>query len=183
MLKVAIALITAVVFGADGWAQESTPETVARSYFDAMSRNDTAALARRMHPVALTQFQSLLLPMFEGKSADRVSSDLLPMFDGVSTAADLRRLSPEAFYASFMSGVAKVNPRFLQIMKESRYEILGYVPEKDNSHVVYRLEMTVEGQIAKRVAVLSLRKTGTTWGVLLTTEAEGMATSLRRKYR
>jgi len=66
-------------------------------------------------------------------------------------------------------------------MRGSKHEVLGHVVEKDDAHVVYRL--IIEGQGATRVTVLSLRKHGSSWGALPTTEAEGATASLRRRYR
>ena len=176
-------VLSAILWSACGWTQQSEPQAFANSYLAAMSKYDARAMAAGMHPAALAQFRSSILPIFESGSNTRASAEALPLFEGVKSVSELKSLSPEAFYAAFLAGIAKANPRFADLMRGSRHEVLGHVVEKDDAHVVYRLIVTVEGNKVSRVTVLSLKRNGNGWGALLTAEAEGMAASLKRRYQ
>jgi hypothetical protein len=181
MIKLLILYMAVLLLAIDANAKDLDPESFARAYFSAMTKNDTTALAASMHPTALTQFKSKFEPLFQDNSATHTSTELMSIIS-VKTLGEIKRMPPQAFYAAFFSGLAKIKPEYLELINNSRFEVLGHVQEKQDTHVVYRVVVRIGGQTAKRMAVLSLRRNGDSWGALLTTEAEGIAASLRKLY-
>jgi hypothetical protein len=159
----------------------SSPEAATIAYIEAMKESRLDAMAGMMHPEALASFRGVLQPVLDvaGKSADG-SSEVLQMFDGVTSIAQLAKLSDAKFYAAFYAGIISLEPELLDVIKGAETEVLGHVMEgEDTAHVLYR--MTIEaGTTIRKTEVVSLRRTKSGWGILLSAEVEGMAEGIRQ---
>lgn len=172
ILIVLLALCGAAPLAAQPSAE--APQEVAERYFAAMRASDYRGAAVLMHPAALAQFRDFFQTLAAADSGDRA---LTAMF-GVGSARELAALSPEDVFARVMSAVATLSPQIKEAMGSMRADIVGTVPEgADTVHVVYRMHMVVAGVGAGKLAVLSLRRSGTSWRALLTGDLEGMIQS------
>jgi hypothetical protein len=144
---------------------------------DAMKRGDWKSCAALMHPDALKQLKQLFRPI--AFSSPQI--ELGTMFFNVRTAAEYDRLSGAQAYERLMGAITKMNPEVGSAIATSQYEIIGHVPEgSDTAHVVYRMKATTQGISVTKLTVMPLKKSGATWGGLLTGDIEGMAAALSR---
>jgi len=156
-----------------------SPEDSASSYFAALKASDIKALALAMHPDALSQFKSLIVPLLDNPPNEHIVPELVAFY-GVKSVDELMQLSPIAFYSAFQSGLAKRNPDLAARIAQSKYQVLGHVLDGDLSHVVYRAAMSIDSSDISQVAVITLQRRGSEWGVLLSQDIKAMEASLRR---
>ncbi len=154
-----------------------TPESVAARYAAAMQRRDWKAGAALMHPDALQQLKKMFRPLVFAVP----NLELGKMFFNVRTMAEFDRLSNAQAFERLMTAVTKINPEIGAALATSKSQIIGHVLEGDDTaHVVYRMTSKVEGISVTKMAVMPLKKSGATWGGLLTGDIEGMAAALSR---
>ncbi len=153
------------------------PESVATRYGAALRAGDWDGLARLMHPAATAQFRSLFTPLV---AADKSGQAVQALF-GLSSPAELAKLSDTEMFARFLRNVM-AQQGLREMMSGSTMQVLGHVSEgPDIAHVVYRIHMSVDSVAIDKTDVLSLRRSGATWGVLLSADLEGMAAALKRR--
>lgn len=153
------------------------PESVATRYGAALRAGDWDAIARMMHPAATAQFRSLFTPILASDKSGQAAQALF----GVSTSAEFAKLADVEMFARFLRNVM-AQQGLRDMMSGSTMTVIGHVPEgPDTVHVVYRLHMTMDSLSIAKTDVLSMRKNGSSWGVLLSADLEGMAAALRRR--
>ncbi|HEX2205977.1 MAG TPA: hypothetical protein VHG91_21860 [Longimicrobium sp.] len=167
-------LLLALLLAARPAAAQATPEALAERYFATMRAGDWKANAALMHPEALQSFQSLLLPILEIDEEGEVARML-----GVADNEAVKALAPAAFYERFLNGMMGQQAGLAAILGGSRAEIVGHVMEGDTAHIVYRLNMEVDGAPMSKVTVISAKRDGGVWRALLTGEMEGLAGMFR----
>lgn len=156
-----------------------TPESVVERYTKTMQRRDWKASAALMHPDALLKLKRMFRPIVFAVTAPGL--DVGKTFFGVRTGAEFDRLSGTQAYERLMSAVTKMNPELSSVLATSKSQIIGHVLEgTDTAHVVYRMTARTQGISVTKVAVMSLKRVGNTWGGLLTGDIEGMAAALSR---
>jgi hypothetical protein len=156
-----------------------TPESVAARYMQAVQRGDWKASAALMHPDALQQLKRMFRPIVFALTAPGL--DVGKTFFGVRTPAEFDRLSGALAYERLMGTVTKLNPEVGSALATSKSQIIGHVLEApDTAQVVYRMTAKTQGISVTKVAVMSLKQVGATWGGLLTGDIEGMAAALSR---
>lgn len=157
---------------------ETSPDTVVRRYMEAVRAGDWHSAAALMHPEALAQFRRMIFPAFETDTPGRELRD--QFFDGMRLP-EIRQLSEGAFFERFFRGMIARSPELLGIMQGAEVEVVGHVREGDDvAHVVYRMEATVSELSFTRLDVMSVKRLGTTWRLLLTGTMEGLAAALSR---
>jgi len=147
-----------------------------------MSSLDWDEYAELMHPEALQDFKDLLVSVLEatGETDRATQMGLVSFFDGARDAEAVIALEPEELFAAFMRGVVSQSPQMREAFAGVDFEIIGTVYEgNDLAHVVYRMQMSLEGLDMTQVDVVSLRRSGTDWRMLLTGEFEGLAEQLK----
>ena len=160
-------------------AATETPESVVERYTAAMQRGDWKASAALMHPDALQKLKRMFRPIVFAVTAPGL--DVGKTFFGLRTPAEFDRLSDAQAYERLMATVTKMNPEVSSALATSKSQILGHVLEApDTAHVVYRMTVKTQGISVTKVAVMPVKKVGTTWGGLLTGDIEGMAAALSR---
>ena len=160
-------------------AQESTPEAVAASYLSAMQAADWAGMAKLMHPDALHQLREFLAPLFA--SAVPEADAFRQQFLGVRTASEAAALSATTVFANFVRALNARDPTAAQALSEAIIHQIGHVTEDtDVAHVVYRATLDLEGLMVTNVNVLTLKRSGDAWRVLLTGDYSALATALRQ---
>lgn len=160
-----------------GGAAEA-PESVATRYGAALRGGDWHAVARLMHPTAVAQFRSLFTPIVAADSSGQAAQALF----GVASAAEVAKLPDAEMFARLFGTLAEKQPGFREMMSGSTMTVIGHVAEgPDVAHVVYRLHMSMGGMSIDKTDVLSMRRTGQTWGVLLSADLQGLAAALRQR--
>jgi len=177
--------VAAVAAGAENRpAKLETPESVTQAYFDAMQAGRVKDAMEYMHPEALKQFRDTLLSlveMVEMMDRDRPARRrFFAMFDGVEDTAALRKLSHKALVASLLKGIMKLQPGSRESLAKAKIKLIGHVKEGDSlAHVVYRMEVSVQGSTASRVSAISLRRHRAGWRLLLMTEIRNVVEMIR----
>jgi hypothetical protein len=157
---------------------QSTPESAAAEYLRVLRTGDWDQTARLMHPDALSELKGFFVAMADADSAGII---LRPMF-GVASADELRQLPPEDVYARLLRGVARSAPQLITSMRGMESTVIGSVPEGDqDAHVVYRLNLTLNGVTSTKVDVLSFRRSGDRWMGLLSGDLRALAQTLARE--
>ncbi|HXG11466.1 MAG TPA: hypothetical protein VNK04_17055 [Gemmataceae bacterium] len=175
-------VLSGYLMGDDPKQQIATPDTVARNALDALKEDRLEDFAKAMHPDALKRFKALLLSIVDAAAKDGQEKQILVLFSGVRTADDLKKLDETQFFVAFYRGVTRLRPEMKQLLGGAEVQTLGYVMEgKDTAHVVYRMTVSAEGAKVTKLDVLSLQKTGTGWGMLLSGDIEGIANLLKQK--
>jgi hypothetical protein len=160
-----------------------SPEAAVTKYVEALAAGDIDLMAQAMHPEALATFRATMQPIVDiAEKNEGAASEMLQLFDGVTSIAQLKKLSDTKFFVSFYKGVASLQPSLAEGLREAEIDVLGHIDEGDDlAHVVYRVTAMPDAG-AKQTEVVSLRRTKTGWGVLLTGEFEGMAESMRQSF-
>ena len=163
-------------------AATQTPEAFARAYVATLTAADYAATARLMHPDALGAMRRFVDVMTAGDENAEVREQLLGVRDARAAAA----LTDAEVYARFldvgMGGAAGLGGA----MRGATFDVLGHVDETPmgaaaQTHVLYRLHLTLEGARVARVDVLTLRRAGADWRAMLAGDLEGMITRMSEK--
>lgn len=163
---------------------QSSAQRGAQAALEAMRAEGLPALAAHMHPQELARFRSLVLPALappaDAPVALQRNAAMLraSVFGPQVTAAALTQMSP----ASLLGGFLAANQQQMQQggMGFGSFQVLGEVAEGDTVHVLARSQTLVGPQRTPfdSLEVLSLRRDGTQWKLLLSSELEGMARSL-----
>lgn len=177
-LTAAAAVVTVALAGPVR-AQEHAPESVAASYLSAMQASDWTSMAGLMHPDALHQLREYLAPLFASTVPE--AEAFRQQFLGVRTAAEAAALTDTTVFTNFVRALNARNPTAAQALGTARIEQIGHVIEgPDVAHVVYRATLDVEGMSVTNVGVMTLKRAGDGWGVLLTGDYSALATALRQ---
>lgn len=163
---------------------QSTPQEMARIYFDAFKQGDMTQVADNMHEEELAKFRASMLPIIERNlDAEQMvmtrDAAAIRQFAGEDSIETLRDESPRDFFLRFMNWMTRMNPMMLKMMAGATMEPLGFVEEKDMAHVVCRVNVDVMGATVSQMNVMSVRKQGDTWKLMLTGEIEGLAKAMQ----
>lgn len=154
------------------------PESIATRYAAAMKAGDWNAIARLMHPAAIAQFRSLFMPIVAADTSGQAAQALF----GVANAAELAKLPDAEMFARLFHTLTAQQPGFQEAMNGATMTVLGHVAEgPDVAHVVYRMHMQVDSISVDKTEVLSMRRNGSTWGVMLSADFQGLAAALKRR--
>jgi hypothetical protein len=158
----------------------ASPESVVKSYLEALKSGQYLAVAELMHPEALEKFRGMMLPLVEEAAGTDEAASILVLFRGVSDVAALKKLSPAEFFAAFFGGITDANPMLKDALASGSMNPIGSVPEGDMLHMVCRTSVSVEGISLTKMEVISLRQAQGNWRVLLSGEMEGIVQALRK---
>lgn len=173
----AIGLLLCVVAAAPAQTSE-TPEQVATRYLHAMATQQWDSMAALMHPAALRQLRLLLAPLFEAPSLDEARQTLL----GVQSLKEAQALSDTACFAALISRTLSAQAQLMDILRNSRIQIIGHVPESpDTVHIVYRMNFENGEAAVSKMDVFSMQRMGNTWRGLLSGDFRMLAAMLRRQ--
>jgi hypothetical protein len=181
ILKLLRAIILVVIFVtlnfAICFAKTDSPEQLAVMYFEAMKTEGLTKVAHFIHPEALIEFKSMMLPIYEYEieSGSRQFTDL--SFGNQTSIADIKAMAPESFMNNFMNIVA-IQTGTVKIDFEN-IEVLGSVIEGNNRHVLTRMTIGAGELNMKKLEVLSFRPYNDGWKLQLNGEVKGMAKVLR----
>jgi len=165
-----------------GFAAE-TPEEVANSYMRAMADSRLTMVADDMHPAALEKFKSVLAGIAETISAApaerKPSPKLVSALFGEGGVESVKQTPARDVFIQFMSNLTTFLPQIREMAAGTQHEIIGHVDEGGNvTHVVFRATLKRGKTELTKMDVLSLKRNGEEWRVLLTDDLEGLIYSL-----
>jgi hypothetical protein len=168
--------LLALLITSSSWAQES-PETVAEAYFTAMKDDGLLSSTEFMHPSALLEFKTMLMPVYaaEHNAGGRQLIDVT--FSESVDFADLEAMDPAKFMNGFLSLViAQTGDVPLHF---DTLEVLGTINEGDARHVLTRMTIGAGDFALTQMEVLSFIPYQDTWRLQLNGDMKGLATALR----
>jgi hypothetical protein len=158
-------------------ASTESPESVVREYFAELKSKGLAAVSAHMHQDELARFKSMLLPIFQPDGAPNHKELVAGFFGPEATPESVAAVPPTEFMNAFMAlagrQMGSLNMRF------GDSEVVGSVQEGEVTHVVTRMRTGTAELTVTQMEVISLRKEGTRWRLLLTGRFEGMAQAFR----
>jgi hypothetical protein len=165
-----------IVTGATGsaFAQE-TPESVAKAYLAAKQAADWAKCASLTHPEALADMKSAFTSIISADKRGEAASVIFKL----KSAAEFSQLSDAAVFERVMGFAEGSDPDMKTILASTNSAILGRVDEApDLTHIVFRSRGKIANDDINEVDLLTLKKQGSTWRALLTSDMEAMINQL-----
>ena len=158
-------------------AQVDTPENLAQAIVDTMAQGDWRAMAGLMHPDALAQLSAIFRPVLDSPDAE----DFLAEYFEPSTEGT--ELTDADIFAGMMRFSLAQDPELGAVLRTATVDVIGSVPEGvDTVHVVYRMDMTVEGMHLSQMDVLSARAYQGGWLGLLQGDISAIAQAIARAF-
>lgn len=179
-MKIHQLVIGSIFLAASLLRAEETPEAMAIRHFDAFKNNDMIEVANCMYEPDMVKMKQNLLPAVEKTFATDpggISRDAAAMrlFLGNDDIEVLRAEPPRDFFIRFMNWVVRVNPMALKMVAGGTIQPLGHIMEGDTAHVVCRVNLEVLSMQVSQMKVVSVKKDGDEWRVLLGGDIEGLA--------
>ncbi|HEU5310244.1 MAG TPA: hypothetical protein VFV24_02220 [Candidatus Eisenbacteria bacterium] len=168
-------LFALAAFGTAEAKEAESPQAAAAVAMAAAKKGDWATYTHSMHPDALAKAKS----MFGAVVAADASGRVRELFFGVDDTKSFDALSDSSCFVALMTNLTEHMPAFAEVMRSAEFHVIGTLPEgKDLAHVVYRTDAKAEELEITRTSVLSLRRYGKEWRMLLTGNIEGLAARL-----
>ncbi len=96
--------------------------------------------------------------------------------------AEFARLSEADVFARFLQSMMQQSPDLKAALGGAESAILGHVREgADTAHAVVRARVSTQGVAIAQVSVISMRRLGSGWGVLLSGNFDGVAAARGRR--
>jgi hypothetical protein len=162
---------TANVLAAD------SPEAVATSYFEAMQKEGLASSTRFMHPNALLEFKTMLMPVYAAENAGGGRQLLDVTFSSEVQFTQLESMEPAAFMDGFMGLVVAQTGN--APIRFDNLEVLGTINEGEARHVLTRMTLGAGELAITQFEVLSFLPYEDTWRLQLNGDMKGLAAALR----
>jgi hypothetical protein len=143
-------------------------------------------VADQMHPSALDRFKGIMTDVataIEAAPADRKPPvKMITALFGEEGTAVVKDLPPRDVFVRFMSNLTTFVPQIRAMHAGSEYQVLGHVDEGGNvSHVVFRATLAQGQHEMTKMSVLSLKRDGEHWKVLLTDDLENLVAGLGKR--
>lgn len=161
---------------AQGAVDTTKPEAVAAELYTRLKASDWKGAAALFDDGALKSFRGMLQPIADAASAsDQGGSAAL--FGEIKPEA-LKQASDAEFFAMFMGNMMSRLSSLGGGLGPS--QVIGSVAEgEDLRHVVTRTNAKAMGISVTKMEVVSMRRHGDAWKVLLNGEMEGMAKAIQ----
>jgi hypothetical protein len=159
-----------------------TPEEVCGVYFNLLREGEWGTVAELYDSQALADFKDMMSFILEipDEEATEVFSAI---FGPGTTKEDLTAMSDSEFFSSFLGGVMAQTAVIGQL-DFTDYKVLGSVPEGDDvRHVVTRMHVELGEIKVEAMEVISFRKRGDDWKILMQGKMKGVAEQLRKGFR
>ena len=154
---------------------EDTPEAAAARYGASLRQGDWKSCSQLMHSEALARFGELFVPI---AIRDHTGKALQAFFQ-VTSAEELDQLAPEVRFERFFLGLSQVDPALQAQMENSEMTPIGHLMEGEVAHVVSRIRVVdPQGVKVQNLEVVSLKKEGDQWKILLPAPVEALAASI-----
>ncbi len=174
-----LVLYFALIVVDSGFCQTGTesPEAASQKSFDAVRSGRIDEFTRMMLPADLERFKKSMLVIVDMAKSKGQEEQLLQLFN-VKTDDELRQLDAADFLSRLMKKT--MPPDTAQMYANSTFEMLGHVMEGDDiAHCVYKL---VIPDIMSKTSIASLKKVGSDWKLLLTSDQEKVLQALKARF-
>jgi hypothetical protein len=161
-----------------------TPEDVANAYIDAMADLRVNLVADQMHPGALERFKAILAGIadaIKAAPADRKPPPkMVSALFGEGGIDSVKEADAREVFVRFMSNLSTFLPQIREMQAGTEHKIIGHVDEGGGnvSHVVFRATLKRGKTEITKMDVLSLKRDGEEWKVLLSDDIEGLIQNL-----
>lgn len=165
----------------------ATPEEVARGYMDAVKAADMEHVGVFMHPAALEKFKGILVQLAEvignvDAETDPKKNTAIKILFGEEKPQTVKDAAAKGLFVHFLTNLSQAMPMLRQMLNDSTYDFIGHVDEGGNqTHVVYRATLTTGGTAVTKMEVLTLKRDGEEWRVMLTGDIESFVGGLTRQ--
>lgn len=159
-----------------GELDASTPEAATVSLVDRIRTSDYEGMADLMHPDALAELRDLFQPVLEAEQMAELRTEVF----GTSSVEEATALSGRDIYETIISFALGADAATSAAMQSVEADVVGHIMEGDTAHVVYRMNMNIEGFEMSQTAVASYRQHEGRWLGLLTADLRGMVAGLRQ---
>lgn len=159
-------------------AQESaeSPEAFAARYLKVTKAGQWQEIDDLMHPEALLQLKQMFAEIVAVRPAE-----VGKMFFGTTTMAEYEKLTGREVFERLMSALTKTVPGVAAAIRNTETAIIGHVKEgSDLAYVVYRATTKVNSSTSSSIAVMPLKRDGTTWKALLSGNFEGLVSAFSK---
>lgn len=179
------AVLTLFLFVRSAFSAEQ-PEEVAHLYIRAMADARMNVVADQMHPSALDRFKGIMTEVADAIAAapaDRKPpAKMVSALFGDEGPAIVKDLPPRDVFVRFMSNLTTFVPQIRAMHAGSEYQVIGHVVEGGNvAHVVFRATLSQGDHEMTKMSVLSLKRDGEHWKVLLTDDLENLVSGLGKR--
>jgi hypothetical protein len=163
-----------------------TPEEVVHTYVRAMADQRINIVADCMHPSALQHFKKIMVEIANGVEAApperRPPEKMLNALFGEGGPQSMRDAEPREAFVRFMSNLVTFLPQVREMHAGSEYQVIGHVDEGGNiTHVVYRATLRRGPAELHKMDVLSLKRDGEDWKLLLSDDLESLVSGLGKR--
>jgi hypothetical protein len=146
-----------------------------------LRQKDYPAAATYFDRIALQEFRELMA-FVNDIPAEKQKEFFAAFFGPGSSPESVSQLSDSDFFATFLAAIL-AQAEAVGELSFNAMEILGEVAEgSDVSHVVTRNKVSVGAIDMEAMEVVSARKDGDEWKLLLSTQMIGLATQLREAF-
>ncbi len=144
------------------------------------------AYAELIHPDMLQDFKDMMISVYEAAQQDDPFFKFLfiSWFDDKSDIESIMNMEPGEFIVDLMNGLTAQTPGFREVMAamSTEVEIIDIVYESDElAHVVYRILLSADQYSfdSNEIAIMSAKRYGSEWKLLLQPDIQAMANSIR----
>ena len=156
---------------------EDTPQSISEKSFAAMKVGKADEFAKLMLPSDLDRFKKSLLIIADMAKTKGQEDQIVGLFQAPDRKT-LDELPPQEFLVRLMK--KQFTPEVLELYSKATIKTLGVVKEGDDlAHCIYVLTIP---EALTQTSVVSLRKEGTTWGMLLTSDIDKMMQMLKTQF-
>jgi hypothetical protein len=152
-------------FGAHAEVRAQTvldPGQTAERFFRAIQLLNWEALAEMVHPTTLALFREQTSAMIDHDREGQVARRIF----GEADAQTRSSWTHERLFAVVVEALYREVPALVQVMATNEYEIIGFVPDRDDrSQVVVRTTPYANGPVPTQLSVLTLAQDGAAWKV------------------
>ena len=162
------------------------PEEIAHIYIRAMADQRLNVVADSMHPGALERFRGIIVGVAEAIATAaperKPPAKMISALFGEEGPQAMKDLPPRDVFVRFMSNLTTFVPQIREMHAGSEYQVLGHVDEGGNvTHVVFRATLKRGETELTKMEVLSLKRDGDSWKVLLTDDLENLVAGFARQ--
>ncbi|MCC6979449.1 MAG: hypothetical protein IT343_14085 [Candidatus Melainabacteria bacterium] len=158
-------------------AEQTTPQSISEKSFAAMKAGKADEFAKLMVPSELERFKTSLLMIADMAKSKGQEAQIVGLFQ-TPDRKSLDELPPQEFLVRLMN--KQFTPEMTELYSKATIKTLGVVKEGDElAHCVYVLNIP---DMINKTSVVSLKKEGSTWGMLLTSDIDKMMQMLKLQF-
>lgn len=176
-LRTVCLLVLSMFVATPAAANDEELETLAREHFASIQNEGVSAISSMLHPDALMEFRSMVMPIFEFEAESGQHNLTTAVFGEPNGIDEIRALDAEAFIRAFLTFLGQqmqnLNVKFDQV------DVLGSVPEGEVRHVLARVTVGAGEISLTQMEVLSFIPYQDTWRLQMNGELKGIAAALR----